>query len=297
MGRLAPAAWGLGPPSLALPPPCRHTLGVRDISKSLAAFVLAGIILPLLSGCPGWFSGKGGRHQGEIRARLSELEDARRSDYAAMEEARKSEREKFEKRILELEEAIQKLRSEGAARAAREEALVAEVQQLRKSLENVKRAAEAIGADVQPTESDGVGAVEVSQARKLFEDGQYAQARELLSFALSQPVSPALAAQAYALLGESHFREKAWDQAALAFHRIVEEYAQFPEAPKALHLEATSLAMLGRTQDATFLFKKLLTEFPDSPEAAQVRAEMEGAEVMGEIPPTAAEEGVKVRHP
>ena len=80
------------------------------------------------------------------------------------------------------------------------------------------------------------------------------------------------------LVGESYYQEKNYHEAILAFHKVVEATPTTAETPQAMLREAQSFAQLGKQENAAFLFRKLLSDYPDSEQADEVRKELDQVE-------------------
>ncbi len=80
-----------------------------------------------------------------------------------------------------------------------------------------------------------------------------------------------LAQKAYET-GMFYFRRRAYDSAVVYFEDVVDQYADTPAAPAALGQLVETYTRIGYVEDAEEARERLLEEYPQSPEAQQVRA-------------------------
>ena len=80
-----------------------------------------------------------------------------------------------------------------------------------------------------------------------------------------------LAQKAYET-GMFYFRRRAYDSAGVDFEDVVDQYADTPAAPAALGQLVETYTRIGYVEDAEEARERLLEEYPQSPEAQQVRA-------------------------
>lgn len=225
----------------------------------------------------------------ELADRIESLEAKRARDQQAVADAQKNERSRLEERLGELEEAIGGLRSELAAARSDREALEKELEGLRESAQDEQgAAARRPPAQVGDQDAAELARGELDLAKALLAEGKPSEARQAVKRILNQRLPPDLAGQAQLFLGETHFLQQQYGEAILAYHRIVEEYPSAPEAPQAILKEATCFAMLGRDEDASFLFEKLLRDYPDSAEAREVMEEQKNEPAPEGAPPAKA---------
>lgn len=249
-----------------------------DLRNLLKKALLMAAGLWLVTGCAAL---RGGGASGPLESRVTELE------------ARQQTREEaLERRLAELEGAMADLRGRQAAAEERIRDLTAALTELKQ-----QAAIQSAGAPVPTAPVEGMPpGGELERAMSLIADGKHEEAREILQrLAIADAWAP-WRAQVYVALGESHFAEKHYEEAILSFHRVIEDYPRATEAPHALLREAMCFALLGKEENASFLFRKLLSDYPGSPEAEEVRARMEEAgteDTSGEAASGAAEKEEK----
>lgn len=205
-----------------------------------------------------------------IETRLKEVENRQ----ATVEDQAEARRQRYQDRFEDLEQAIGELRtaindSEGGEQTrARLDALEKKIGKLRQD--------PADTAEVTKTEGEqSAPPTEFEQAQALLDNGKFIEARELLQRLEHSELPPEVASLITLLIGESYYREKDYHQAILSFHKVVEAEPATPETPQAMLREAQCFGLLGKSDNAVFLFKKLLSEYPDSEQADEVRTELE----------------------
>lgn len=238
--------------------------------RLLSAFLAAAVFLGTLqSGCAVITA----EEKAQIEARLKEVENRQ----ATVEDQAETRRQKIEERFADLENAIGELRT-GLAEGAGNEAVLARLAEIEKKLGKqagkTRGGATPISLESQP----GQPPSELEQARALLEKGKAAEAREVLQRLEHAELPEGAASLITLLVGESFFQEKNYHEAILAFHKVVEMDPPVAETPQAMLREAQSFALLGKHENAAFLFRKLLSDYPNSEQAEQVRKELEGME-------------------
>ena len=81
------------------------------------------------------------------------------------------------------------------------------------------------------------------------------------------------------LRGEFYFRRKLWDSANVYFEQVLSIYPQSSAAPRALLKMYEGYTIIGYEEEAAETRDRLLSQYPESPEAALLR---EGGESAGE---------------
>ena len=239
---------------------------MRLISTFLAAAIFLG---SLQSGCAVITA----EEKAQIEARLKEVENRQ----ATVEDQAETRRQKIEERFADLENAVGELRTSVAEGGGNQEFLArldAIEKMLSKQAQKNKNGAAPAALESQP----GQPPSELEQARALLEKGKPSEAREVLQRLEHTQLPEGAASLITLLVGESYFQEKNYHEAILAFHKVVEMDPPVAETPQAMLREAQSFALLGKQQNAAFLFRKLLSDYPGSEQAEQVRKELEGME-------------------
>lgn len=210
-------------------------------------------------------------------------------------------------RLADLDAEVTSLRDEVAR-------LKGEVETLKKDLERVRgeRPAGNPGASAAPAEGGGApaagGAAAVAAANPvteapapggttasgeevkdyetafgLYRAGKYADAIDRFQAFLQTHPSSEFADNALFWMGESYFKLNDFEQAAVAFDRVVKRFPKGNKVPDALYRQGVSLQEIGnRTgQQSTYapaacsIFKRIADEFPSSERVAEARRQLE----------------------
>lgn len=239
---------------------------MRLLSVFLAATLFLGA---LQSGCAVITA----EEKAQIEARLKEVENRQ----ATVEDQAETRRQRIEERFADLENAIGELRTGLAAGAGNEEVL-ARLIEIEKTLGKQAKTIAGGATPVSLKSQPGQPPSELEQARALLEKGKAIEAREVLQRLEHTQLPEGAASLITLLVGESYYLEKNYHEAILAFHKVVEMDPPVAETPQAMLREAQSFALLGKHENAAFLFRKLLSDYPGSEQAEQVRKELEGME-------------------
>ncbi len=84
-----------------------------------------------------------------------------------------------------------------------------------------------------------------------------------------------LAPNALYWLGETHYVQKNYADAAEAFDLVLSAFGTSAKAPDAQLKRAMALAQLGKKQDACAAFRQLATKFPNAPAHVKAKADSE----------------------
>lgn len=112
------------------------------------------------------------------------------------------------------------------------------------------------------------------------------QAKEIFQDVLARsPGQKAIEAQAWFLLGGALVAEGNAEQAAAAYRRVADEYADTAYSPKALYRLAGILLSQNRVQVASETFQEIVDRFPQSAEARKSREKLVGLNLVGKQAP------------
>jgi len=152
-------------------------------------------------------------------------------------------------------------------------------------------AAAAVAAPNPVTESPAPGGTTASgeevkdyeTAFGLYRAGKYADAIDRFQAFLQTHPSSEFADNALFWMGESYFKLNDFEQAAVAFDRVVKRFPKGNKVPDALYRQGVSLQEIGnRTgQQSTYapaacsIFKRIADEFPSSERVAEARRQLE----------------------
>lgn len=102
--------------------------------------------------------------------------------------------------------------------------------------------------------------------------GDVATAREQFTKFLEQNPKHELAANAYYWIGETHYSEKNYESAILAYQEVIKNFPGKDKVVAAMLKQAMSFNAIKDTKSARFVLKKLIEGFPKSEEAKKARA-------------------------
>jgi outer membrane protein assembly factor BamD len=83
------------------------------------------------------------------------------------------------------------------------------------------------------------------------------------------------------LRGEFYFRRKLWDSANVYFEQVLSLYPQSAAAPRALYKMYEGYNIIGYEEEAAATRDRILTQYPDSPEAELLRGGAASQGAMG----------------
>lgn len=138
-----------------------------------------------------------------------------------------------------------------------------------KGLDEQKKALEAKAAE-QEKNPDTL----YQKGLDTFKGGDPQKARELLTRFLELHPAHDLAANAHYWLGETHYSEKKYDQAILAFQEVIKNFPGKEKVPAAMLKQAMAFREMGDSKSARYLFRKLIEEFPLADEANSAREKL-----------------------
>lgn len=200
-------------------------------------------------------------------------------------------------RVADLSADVDSLRDEVAR-------LQGEVAALKAELERTRAARPAAGAAPAPTPEGGetaaarpgtageAGSPESAPAEEIrdYEDafrryrsGDYAGAVDRFQVFLQTHPSSAYADNALFWMGESYFKLNDFEQAAVAFDKVVKRYPNGNKVPDALYRQGVALIEIGnRTkQQKTYgpaacqIFRRIADEYPNSDRVSEARRQLE----------------------
>jgi tol-pal system protein YbgF len=105
------------------------------------------------------------------------------------------------------------------------------------------------------------------QAYEAMKGGDVVHARELFTKFLELDPQHKLAANAHYWLGETYYTEKNFEQAVLEFQEVIKNFPDKEKVPAAMLKQGMAFKEMGDTKSATYIYKKLVDEFPKSEEA------------------------------
>jgi tol-pal system protein YbgF len=152
-----------------------------------------------------------------------------------------------DKRIIELEDRILKLQS---------------------TLDELtKKAGERAQTKETPLTPDSV----YMKGLETFKAGNMPAAREIFTKFLEQYPQHDLAANANYWIGETHYSEKSYEPAILAFQDVIKNYPTKEKVPAAMLKQALAFNAIKDFKSAKYVLKKLGETFPKSDEAQKAK--------------------------
>jgi tol-pal system protein YbgF len=104
-----------------------------------------------------------------------------------------------------------------------------------------------------------------------FKAGDMPAAREVFTRFLEQYPQHDLAANAHYWIGETHYSEKSYEPAILAFQDVIKNFPTKEKVPAAMLKQAMAFNAINDTKSAKYVLKKLGETFPRSDEAAKAK--------------------------
>jgi len=105
----------------------------------------------------------------------------------------------------------------------------------------------------------------------VFKAGDMPAAREIFTKFLEQYPQHDLAANAHYWIGETHYSEKGYEPAILAFQEVIKNYPTKDKVPAAMLKQAMAFNAINDSKSAKYVLKKLTEAFPKSDEAARAK--------------------------
>jgi tol-pal system protein YbgF len=104
-----------------------------------------------------------------------------------------------------------------------------------------------------------------------FKTGDMPTARGIFTKFLEQYPRHDLAANAHYWIGETHYSEKSYEPAILAFQEVIKNFPTKDKVPAAMLKQAMAFNAINDTKSATYVLKKLGEAFPKSDEAIKAK--------------------------
>ena len=104
-----------------------------------------------------------------------------------------------------------------------------------------------------------------------FKAGNMPAAREIFTKFLEQYPQHNLAANAHYWIGETHYSEKSYEPAILAFQEVIKNFPTKDKVPAAMLKQAMAFNAINDTKSAKYVLKKLGEAFPKSDEAIRAK--------------------------
>ena len=104
-----------------------------------------------------------------------------------------------------------------------------------------------------------------------FKAGETVAARELFVKFLEQHPQHDLAANAQYWIGETHYSEKSYEPAILAYQEVIKSYPKKDKVPAAMLKQAMAFRAINDVKSARYVLKKLIENFPKADESKKAR--------------------------
>ncbi len=131
-------------------------------------------------------------------------------------------------------------------------------------------------------QAQGTGSVQGESADQLYERGlqtireqqDFPAGREAMRAFLQRYPNDSRAVNAAYWIGETHYAEKAYDQAVLQFEELVQKYGDDPKVAAALYKQSLAFDALKDRKSAKLVMKKVVDRFPLSEEAKKAKEKL-----------------------
>ncbi len=106
-----------------------------------------------------------------------------------------------------------------------------------------------------------------ARAKQAYDQGNTAQARKGFEELIQRYPSSANAASAQFWIGETFFREKAYEKAILEYQKVIEKYPKGNKVPGALLKQGFAFLALGDKVNSRLILEEVVRKYPQAPEA------------------------------
>jgi tol-pal system protein YbgF len=186
--------------------------------------------------------------KGEMQALSGKVDDATLAVKKPADDLARY-REDADKRIIALEERILKQQ--------------AVIDSLTKKMADLAKAKKDEGASSDSLYLKGLDSLKA---------GDVATARDQFTKFLEQNPKHELAANAHYWIGETHYTEKNYESAILAYQEVIKNFPGKEKVVAAMYKQALAFNAIKDTKSAKFVLKKLIEGFPKSEEAKKAKA-------------------------
>ncbi|MBM4243923.1 MAG: tol-pal system protein YbgF [Deltaproteobacteria bacterium] len=107
-----------------------------------------------------------------------------------------------------------------------------------------------------------------------YQRGDTQEAVQTLRAAVNKNPKNELVPYAQYWIGESYYGQGKYNEAILAYNEVLVGFPKSDRVPAALLRQASAFAELGDKIDARLILQKLISEYPQSPEAARARKQL-----------------------
>jgi tol-pal system protein YbgF len=201
-----------------------------------------------------------------LRAQIDELRDEVRGLRGRLEEAEHAQRQK-----PAAGETVEKPRDDRLARL--EEASSQHTQRLTRIEDHLKMepaaAAPKSESKIRPESAAKVPSEEelYNRAKLAFDQGNMPQSRRGFEDLIQRYPNSSTADNAQFWIGETFFREKAYEKSILEYQKVIEKYPKGNKVPAALLKQGHAFLALGDKVNSRLIFEELIRKYPHSAEA------------------------------
>lgn len=125
---------------------------------------------------------------------------------------------------------------------------------------------------VKPGDASSTPDALYMKALETFKSGDMPSAREQFTKFLEQNPQHDLAANAHYWIGETHYSEKNYESAILAYQEVIKNYPGKEKVAAAMLKQAMTFRDINDAKSAKYVLKKLVEGFPKSEEAKKAKA-------------------------
>lgn len=136
-----------------------------------------------------------------------------------------------------------------------------------KKLENALDEMDRQAAETKALESEKTPEGLYQKGLEAFKGGDSHKARNIFTRFIDSYPKHELTANARYWIGETYYSEKNFEQAILEFQEVIKNYPGREKAPSAMMKQAMAFKEIGDTKSASYVYKKLMEEYPASDEA------------------------------
>ncbi len=111
-------------------------------------------------------------------------------------------------------------------------------------------------------------------ARQLFDAGDYAAARRSFKKLLANHPDSEKCDNARFWIGESYYRNEAYEKAILEYQKVIKQYPEGNKVPAALLKQGLAFMQIDDEINARLVLKKLVRKYPDSSEGGVARKKL-----------------------
>jgi tol-pal system protein YbgF len=201
-----------------------------------------------------------------LRAQIDELRDEVRGLRGRLEEAEYAQRQK-----PAAGETVEKPRDDRLTKL--EEASSQHAQRLTRIEDHLKMepvaATPKSDSKIRPESAAKVPSEEelYNRAKLAFDQGNMPQSRRGFEDLIQRYPSSSNADNAQFWIGETFFREKAYEKSILEYQKVIEKYPKGNKVPAALLKQGHAFLALGDKVNSRLIFEELIRKYPHSPEA------------------------------